>query len=182
MVRLLGVEDLFLRDRLRLARSIELLEEAALEAGVAGAADLLNLEEERVGVAVLEPAHHLLRVAARLALEPEFLPRPAPVVHEARLQRRAERALVHPGHHEHAPGGRVLHDRGDEAVGVVFELRLHEEGWSERDERKRPGDLYLTDRAGRKVRRTVATTEPARCRLQARLTNATNAKESRECV
>ena len=48
MVRLLGIEDLFLRDRLRLARAIELLEEAALEAGVAGAADLLHLKEERV--------------------------------------------------------------------------------------------------------------------------------------
>ena len=59
-------------------------------------------------------------------------------MHEARLERRAEGALVHPRHHEHAPGGRVLHDRGDEAVGVVFELRLHEEGWSERVKGKGP--------------------------------------------
>lgn len=49
----------------------------------------------------------------------------------------------------------------------------------EGDEKKRPGDPQGAGSAGRKVRRTVATTEPARCRLQARLRNATNAKESR---
>src|SRR5687768_6058487 len=34
------------------------------------------------------------------------------------LQRRA----VHPRHHQHAPGGLLLHDGGDQAIGVEFQL------------------------------------------------------------
>ena len=50
-----------------------LLEEAAVAAGVARRAGLHNLHEQRVVVAVRRDAHHLLHVAARRALVPERL-------------------------------------------------------------------------------------------------------------
>src|SRR6478752_7576263 len=101
MVSFVGIENLLLRDGLRSTALVQFLEEAALESGVAGAAGLLHLKEERVRVAIGKPPNDLLRMAACLALQPVLLARPAPVVHEPGAESGFERAGIHPGHHEH---------------------------------------------------------------------------------
>ncbi len=53
---------------------VEFLEKAAQVAGVAGAAGLLDLKEERIAVTIRKPAPDFLRVTTGLALEPELLP------------------------------------------------------------------------------------------------------------
>ena len=89
---------------------------------------LLDLKEERVAIAVDEPAEDLLRVAARFAFFPELFPRAAPVVHVTRLHGVLERILVHPRHHEYPATGfrALLHDRGNEAAIVIFKIQLHQ--------------------------------------------------------
>ena len=67
---LLRIEELLFADFERCAVAVEFLEEAALVAGMAGAAGLLDFEEQRIGVAIGGPANDLLRVAAGLAFEP----------------------------------------------------------------------------------------------------------------
>ena len=101
--------------------------EAAGETGVAGAAVLLDLEEEGVAVAIDEPTQDPLRVAARLAFLPELLAGAAPVVHVAGLDGMPEGILVHPGHHEHAPAflGALLNNGWNQSPVVVFEIQLH---------------------------------------------------------
>ena len=89
---------------------------------VAGRADLLDLDQQRVAVAIKRDVFHGLRVAAGLALHPELLARAAPEMGLAGGEGGLERGAVHPRHHQHAPGGLLLDDRGDEAVGVEFQL------------------------------------------------------------
>lgn len=125
LVRFLGVEEFLFGDVDGGAVGCEGLEEAALVAGVAGSADLLDFKEEGIGVAIGGPADDLLGVAAGFALDPEFLPGAAPVVHEAGLESGLEGGGVHPGHHEDAARLGVLNDGGDEAVGVEFERWKH---------------------------------------------------------
>ena len=112
------------------AGHVVLLEEAALIAGVACAAGLLDLEEQDVLVAVGVPAFDFLGVSAGFALEPEFFAGAAPVVHEAGGEGFFQRFAVHPGEHEDAATGDVtrggfLDDGGDEAVGGKFEVEFH---------------------------------------------------------
>lgn len=54
--------------------AVKFLKETAVVSGVAGAAGLLDLEEENVAVAVRKPAFDLLRVAAGFAFEPQLFP------------------------------------------------------------------------------------------------------------
>ena len=78
IVRLCLAVDLAIVERLAFADShsirlaVEFLKETAVVSGVAGAAGLLDLEEENVAVAVRKPALDLLRVAAGFALEPQL--------------------------------------------------------------------------------------------------------------
>ena len=86
--------------------------EAALRARVAGGAGGPDAEQDRVAVAVVADLLDRERVPRRLALVPVLLPRAAPEPRLAALARAAQRLLVHPGQHQHAPGLGVLHDRG----------------------------------------------------------------------
>jgi len=116
------VENLLFRDRERVALRVELLEETALVAGVAGAAGLRDFKEEHVAVAIHIPAVDLLRVSAGFALEPELLPGAAPVVHEPGGEGFFESFPVQPGKHEDAAArgafssGVLLEDGGNEAI------------------------------------------------------------------
>lgn len=94
---------------------------------MAGAAVLIDFEEQGVTIAVDKPTQDLLRVAAGLTFFPELLAGTAPVVHVARLDRVLEGVFVHPSHHEYATPslGALLYDRGDEATVVIFEIQLH---------------------------------------------------------
>ena len=88
---------------------------------------LLHLKEEGVAITIDEPAQDPLRVAARLAFLPEILTGAAPVVHVAGLHGMLERVLVHPGHHENASAGfgTLLHNRGNQAAVIEFEIQVH---------------------------------------------------------
>ena len=98
-------------------------EEAGPRPRMAGDALLVHLHEQGISVAVGIEAIHVLHVAGRLALPPECPPRAGPEMAAARAQRRLERLPVHPGDHQHLAGLRLLHDGGDEPVGVPAEIR-----------------------------------------------------------
>jgi len=129
-VNRLIVEKFFLGDGKRGGLEVELLEKTALIAGVAGSGGLLDLEKQHILVAIHKPAHYFLRVSAGLSLEPEFLPRAAPVGHQTRFQRQGEGLAVHPGKHQDAACrarclAGFLHDDGDEPVRSKFKIKFH---------------------------------------------------------
>ena len=100
------------------------MKEAGNMSGVASASGLLYFEEQRVFITVDVPADDALSVAAGFAFEPVFLPRTTPVVHEPGFNCALDRVVIHPRHHQYSLGIRILDNRWDEAVGIVFEL-LH---------------------------------------------------------
>lgn len=125
------VEGLGFGDRKRLGFSVEFLEKTAAVAGMASAPILLNLEEEHVAVAIDEPSHDALGVAAALAFEPKLVARAAPVVHEAGFEGFFQGFTIHPGKHENTSRrgvftGGLLDDRRDEMVGCKFEVEFHD--------------------------------------------------------
>ena len=85
LVDAVWIEESLLLRREVVSSLVELGIKAAGIAGVAGAADLLDLEEQGVAVAVDEPAEDPLGVAAGLTLLPELLAGATPVVHVAGL-------------------------------------------------------------------------------------------------
>ena len=97
-------------------------EEARLVALVTGCADLFDLNEQRVAVAIERDVLHRLGVAAGLAFHPEFLAGAAPEMSPAGRDCFFQRGAVHPRHHQHAAGGLFLDDGRDQAVGIKFQL------------------------------------------------------------
>ena len=96
--------------------------EARAPAGVAGArAQLLDLEPERVLVAIDAQLDDALDVAGAFALLPQRLARAAEIPGLAGLDRSWQRLGVHVRDHQHVAGCGVGDHRGDQAVGV--ELR-----------------------------------------------------------
>lgn len=85
-------------------------------------ADLFDLNQQRVAVAIERDVFHRLRVAAYLAFHPEFLARPTPEMRLARLDGFLQRSAIHPRHHQDAPGGLLLHDGGNQAVRSEFQF------------------------------------------------------------
>ncbi len=65
-------------------------------------ADLLDLNQKRVAVAIKRNRFHGLRVAALLAFPPEFLARAAPEMRLARRDGFLQRPAIHPRHHQNA--------------------------------------------------------------------------------
>src|SRR5437879_1948164 len=87
---------------------VEPSKEAAQVAFMAGgAADLMYLEQHRVGVAVEEDLPDFLDVARFLALAPQALPAAAKVDGPAGTHGLLERFLVHPRQHQHLPRGGI---------------------------------------------------------------------------
>ena len=85
-------------------------------------ADLLHLDQQAILIAIQRHSLHVLKVPAGLTLEPKTLARPAPIGAFARLKSPPQRLLIHPSHHQHLPILMVLNDRGDQAIGVVFQV------------------------------------------------------------
>ena len=83
-------------------------------------AGLLDLDEQHIAVAIERDVLDGLRVAAFLALHPEFLARTAPEMRLAGGDGFFQRRAVHPREHQHAPGLVFLHDGGNQTVGVKF--------------------------------------------------------------
>jgi len=89
---------------------------------VARRAGLIDLDEQHVAVAIERDIPDGLRVAAFLALHPEFPARAAPEMRPAGRDGFFQRRAVHPREHQHAPGLVLLHDGGNQTVRVKFQL------------------------------------------------------------
>src|SRR5471030_1525886 len=100
-------------------------EEAVMPAGVAGHAGLLDLDQQRVAVAINAEIDQLLDVARRVALAPGTLARARPVADAAGAHRLDDGVPVHPGHHQDLAAAMLLGDGGHESLGVELDLREH---------------------------------------------------------
>jgi hypothetical protein len=80
------------------------------------AADLFNLHQEHVLVAIQSHLQHFLGMAGFLALVPQFLAGTRPVHRLAGFHGALQRFPVHPGHHEDVAGFRILGDGRQQAV------------------------------------------------------------------
>src|SRR5439155_6035981 len=96
-------------------------EKARLVAFVTRHADLLDLNQQRVAVAVERDVSDVLHVPAGLPFHPEFLARAAPEMRPAGLEGLFQRRAVHPRHHQHAAGGLLLDYGRDETIRVEFQ-------------------------------------------------------------
>ena len=97
-------------------------EETGLITFVASGADLLDLNQQGVAVAIERDVFYGLSMAAFLAFHPEFLAGAAPKMGLAGGDGFFERSAVHPRHHQDATGAGFLHDGGNEALGVKFQF------------------------------------------------------------
>src|SRR5277367_1562323 len=97
--------------------------EAAVVAGVTRAADLVHHQQHGIAVAVQPYRMHPLGVAGGGAFDPLFAAGPREIGALAGLQRARQRLVVHPRDHQHVAAAALLHDRGEQAVGVAFESR-----------------------------------------------------------
>jgi hypothetical protein len=120
-VNFFRVENAFADDDVIVA--LELTEEAARVTFVAsGTADLVDLQEKRVAVAVDVNPVNLLDVAAFFAFAPQFVSAAAVVNGVTEFQRFFVAFLVHIRHHQDFAGFIILRDRGNEPV-AFFEIR-----------------------------------------------------------
>src|SRR5215207_6784660 len=92
--------------------------EAAAGARVAGDPDLLDLHEQRVGIAVERRLAHELHVARGVALAPVLLAGSRPERDAPLREGASQRLAVHPAEHEHLAGVPLLDDGGQQPVGV----------------------------------------------------------------
>src|SRR5512139_2570358 len=85
------------------------------------AAELLDLQQHHVVVAIQPDFSDVLHVAGLLALAPQFVARARKVNAAQRARSFFQRLAVHPRHHEDFPGGGILRDRRHQALGVPFD-------------------------------------------------------------
>src|SRR5690242_13030838 len=65
-------------------------------------------------------------MAARFALKPELLARPAPEMHQTGLEGFSKRLAIHPAHHQDSTWrGRFAHNCGDQSIGGVLKIEIH---------------------------------------------------------
>ena len=107
---------------LEFRREIHFVEEAALGTGVAGGAVLDHLHHQRVVVTVGGDGHHMLDIAAGVALAPDLLAAAAPEHGPPLGDGQCQRLGVHVGKGEHLFGVVVLHDGRDEALFIKFQF------------------------------------------------------------
>jgi hypothetical protein len=89
---------------------------------VTSGADLLDLDQQSVAIAIERDVFDGLGVAAFLAFHPEFLAGAAPKMGLAGGDGFFQGSSVHPRHHQNAASAGFLHDGGNEAVGVKFQF------------------------------------------------------------
>ena len=85
-------------------------------------ADLGNLGEDGILVAVRREGFHILEMSACLAFHPKFIPASAVVSHFTCFQCHIIRFLVHICHHQHFVGLIILHDHSHMPVAVQLKL------------------------------------------------------------
>jgi len=91
-------------------------------------ADLLNLDQERVSIAIKSDVFDRLRVPARFALHPVLLSRPAPEMGFARSNRFFQRGAVHPRHHQHTPRALLLDYGRNKPVRIELQFVIQTHG------------------------------------------------------
>lgn len=98
-------------------------EKAGFITFVTGCADLFDLNEDGIPVAIKSDVLNGLRVATALAFHPESLARPAPEMRLAGGDGFLKRCAIHPGHHENATSLLLLNDGWEQAGDLVkFQL------------------------------------------------------------
>ncbi len=80
---------------------------------------LLHAEEQGVAITIVGRGSDPLTLSRRLALPPDLLAGSAPKHGAALLERKAQRLLAHPRHHQHGAVGDILHDGGYQAVTAI---------------------------------------------------------------
>ena len=116
------IEDAIAHDFDLAGRRIDPAEEATAVALVTGrSANLVDSNQQRVGVAVVVDALQFLNVATLFAFSPQLLPAAAVVDDPSGLQRFLPRLFIHVGQHQDVPGFVVLSDDRDEVH--LFEIR-----------------------------------------------------------
>src|SRR5207302_2146948 len=100
----------------------ERTEKAGAKSLMTGRADLFDLNQQSVTVAVERDVFDGLRVATGLAFHPQLLAGATPEMGSARFNGFLKRSAIHPGHHEHALGFKILNDGGNQALRAKFQL------------------------------------------------------------
>ena len=90
---------------------------------MAGRTRRVDLDQQRIAIAVGPKLLDLLHVAARRALVPELLAAAAPKPRGTGLERQPHRLLVHPGNHKHLAGVILLNHTRNQPTGVVRKIR-----------------------------------------------------------
>src|SRR5688572_3525644 len=118
-----------------------------------GAADLIDLQQNRVVVAVDESISYFLEVARLLAFEPKPLAGTAVIVRFAGLLGLLPRLFVHISNHQHVARFIVLHDHGNQAVSLGevylfhrFSLEFIEVTYAPADFNETSGGLGIINR------------------------------------
>ena len=89
---------------------------------MAGRAVLDHLHHQCVLVAVCSDGHHMLDIAAGIALAPDLLTAPAPEHRTPLGNGQCQRLGVHVGKGEHLFGVVILHDGRNEALFIKFQF------------------------------------------------------------
>ena len=101
-----------------------LLRPTSIGAEVAHGAIGMNLDEERVVIAVFLDADEMEVIARRLTLGPQTFSRPAPEGDELRLYRLLIGFLVHEAQHQHLRGHCILYD-GRHKSAHLLKIYIH---------------------------------------------------------
>src|SRR5580704_16724277 len=97
--------------------------EAGPVAGVAGGADLVDLDDQGVAVAVQRDRLNPLVVPGRVSLDPVLLAAARPVGAPAGGERAMQRLVVHPAEHQHLTGVVLLGDGRYQPVRIPLQPR-----------------------------------------------------------
>ena len=84
--------------------------------------DLLNLDEQRITIAIKSNVFDRLGMPAGFAFHPELLARPAPKMCSAGGYRFFQRSPVHPRHHQHPAIIMILNNRRNQAIAIEFQF------------------------------------------------------------
>ena len=97
-------------------------EETALLSRMARRPGLVDLDEQRVLVAVIQDILDLLDMTGCFPFLPELLSRTAPEPCKSRLHGLSYRSCVHVGDHEHFAGLPVLDHGGNQPFFIILEV------------------------------------------------------------
>ncbi len=101
-------------------------EEAVRPIGVTGGANLIDLQQQRVAIAIEPERHQMLDMPGCFALAPQRPAGTRPIGHPARRQSLAQRVAVHPGQHQNLAAAAPLGNGRRKAGRAVERHRVHD--------------------------------------------------------